>query len=94
MLTQVRCCSSRRRTHAPSHPNDPRVLADLDPELHGLPLSVPSAILGEGEEHGASGLARAPVGNVLYRSAVGLQWMPQLPRLKKSVCISQHMHTL
>ena len=29
----------------------PLVFADLDPELHSLPLGVPARILGEGEEH-------------------------------------------
>jgi hypothetical protein len=28
---------------------------DLDPELHGLLLGIPSGVLGEGDEHGASG---------------------------------------
>jgi hypothetical protein len=27
------------------------VLADLDPELHGLQLDVPASVLEEGEEH-------------------------------------------
>jgi hypothetical protein len=32
---------------APWDPNHPAVLADLDPELHGLPLAVPAGVLGE-----------------------------------------------
>jgi hypothetical protein len=35
-----------------AHPHDAAVLADLDAELHRLPLGVPACSLGEGEEHG------------------------------------------
>jgi hypothetical protein len=31
---------------APRHPDQPAVLADLDPELHGLPLGIPAGVLG------------------------------------------------
>ena len=31
----------------PRNPGDAVVLADLDPELHGLPLGIPAGILGE-----------------------------------------------
>jgi hypothetical protein len=31
-------------------PGPRRVLADLDPELHGLPVGIPAGVLGEGEE--------------------------------------------
>jgi class 3 adenylate cyclase len=33
------------------HPDHATVFADLDTELHGLVLGIPSSILGEGEEH-------------------------------------------
>jgi hypothetical protein len=33
--------------HAPRHPNHPSVVADLDPELHGLPLGIPAGVLRE-----------------------------------------------
>jgi hypothetical protein len=29
----------------------PAVLADLDPDFHGLPLGIPAGVLGEGEQH-------------------------------------------
>jgi hypothetical protein len=32
--------------HAPRNPDHAAVLADLDPELHGLPLGIPSGVLG------------------------------------------------
>src|ERR1700757_2055923 len=35
----------------PRYPDHATVFADLDTELHGLVLGVPSGILGEGEEH-------------------------------------------
>jgi hypothetical protein len=34
----------------PRHPNHPSVLADLDPELHGLSLGVPAGVLNDGWE--------------------------------------------
>jgi hypothetical protein len=37
--------------YAPRDPDHGAVLADLDPELHGLPLGIPAGVLGEGEEH-------------------------------------------
>jgi ABC-2 type transport system ATP-binding protein len=37
--------------HAPRDPDHTTVFADLDPELHGLLLGVPSGIFGEGEKH-------------------------------------------
>jgi hypothetical protein len=37
---------------APRNPDHTTVLADLDPELHGLLLGVPAGILGEGKEQG------------------------------------------
>jgi hypothetical protein len=40
--------------HAPRDPDHPAVLADRDPELHGLPVGIPAAVLGDGEEHGGS----------------------------------------
>jgi hypothetical protein len=33
--------------HAPRHPNHVAVLADLDPELHGLPIGIPADVLGK-----------------------------------------------
>jgi len=45
--------------NAPRHLDHAVVLAYLDPELHGLPIGIPSGVLGKGEEHGAvSGSAR------------------------------------
>jgi hypothetical protein len=32
--------------HPPRHPDHAAVLADLDPELHGLPLGIPLGVLG------------------------------------------------
>jgi hypothetical protein len=32
---------------APRDPDHPAILADLDPELHGLPLGIPAGVLGE-----------------------------------------------
>jgi hypothetical protein len=32
--------------HPPRHPDHAAVLADLDPELHGLPLGIPAGVLG------------------------------------------------
>ena len=32
-------------------PNHAAVLADLNRELHGLPLGIPVGVLGKGEEH-------------------------------------------
>jgi hypothetical protein len=40
--------SSRWNTR-PRYPDHPAVLADLDPELHGLPLGIPAGDLREGE---------------------------------------------
>ena len=37
--------------HAPGDPDDAVVFADLDLELHRLPLGIPAGILGEGEEN-------------------------------------------
>jgi hypothetical protein len=37
--------------YAPRDPDHTAVLADLDPELDGLPLGVPASVLREGEEH-------------------------------------------
>jgi hypothetical protein len=37
--------------HAPRDPNHATVRADLDPELHRLPLGVLSGVLGDREEH-------------------------------------------
>jgi len=37
--------------YAPRDPDYTTVLADLDPELYGLLLGVPSGIFGKGEEH-------------------------------------------
>jgi len=37
--------------HVPRDPDNTAVLADLDPELHGLPLRVPVGVLGEREEY-------------------------------------------
>ena len=34
--------------HPPRHPDHAVVLADLDPELYGLPLGIPAGVLGEG----------------------------------------------
>ena len=31
--------------HAPRHPDHPAVFADLDPELHRLPLGIPAGVL-------------------------------------------------
>jgi hypothetical protein len=45
--------------YAPQDPDQAALLADLDPELHGLPIGIPAGDLREGEEHGASGSARA-----------------------------------
>ena len=42
---------------APRDPDHAVVLADLDPELHGLPLGIPAGVLGEG----ASGASRLTV---------------------------------
>ena len=44
---------SKRREPAPRRGTltTPAVLADLDPELYGLPFGVPVGVLGEGEEH-------------------------------------------
>jgi hypothetical protein len=42
----------KKLEHAPGNPDDAVVFADLDLELHRLPLGVPACILGEGEEHG------------------------------------------
>jgi hypothetical protein len=57
------------------------VLADLDPELHGLPIRVPATVLGKGEEHGASlaliGLLRV----FSKRSSPGLQRLPTVSYL-------------
>jgi hypothetical protein len=39
--------SGNRRGHL----DTAAVLADLDPELHRLPLGIPTGVLGEGEEH-------------------------------------------
>jgi hypothetical protein len=33
--------------HPPRHPDHAMVLADLDPELHRLPLGIPAGVLGE-----------------------------------------------
>jgi hypothetical protein len=33
--------------HAPRPPDRPVILADLDPELHRLPLGIPAGVLGE-----------------------------------------------
>jgi hypothetical protein len=46
--------------YAPRHPDHAAVLADLDPELHGLPLGIPAGDLGEGEEHGDGDRDLAP----------------------------------
>jgi hypothetical protein len=37
--------------HAARDPDDAVVLSDLDPELYGLALGVPSGVLRKGEEH-------------------------------------------
>ena len=43
---------------APWDPNHPAVLADLDPELHGLPLGIPAGVLGnDGWERGRVALS-------------------------------------
>jgi hypothetical protein len=39
--------------YAPQHPDHAVILADLDPELHSLPIGIPSGVFGKGEEHGA-----------------------------------------
>jgi hypothetical protein len=38
--------------HAPRHPDQTVVFADLDTELDGLPLCIPTGVFGKGEEHG------------------------------------------
>jgi hypothetical protein len=40
--------------NAPRNPDSAFVLANDDAELHGLPIGIPSGILGEVEEHGGS----------------------------------------
>jgi hypothetical protein len=35
--------------HPPRDPDHAVVLADLDPELYGLPLGIPAGVFGEGE---------------------------------------------
>jgi len=35
--------------YVPRHPGHDLVLADLDPDLHGAPLGIPSGVLGESE---------------------------------------------
>ena len=42
--------------HAPRDPNHAAVLADLDPELHGLPLGTPPASSGKVNNISASDL--------------------------------------
>ena len=53
-----RCGSSLGRRAA--GPDQPAVLADLAPELYGLPLGIPAGVLGEGEEHGDGDRDLAP----------------------------------
>ena len=44
-------CSKRNEPAAsPREPDHAAVLADLNPKLHSLPLSVPMGVFGEGEE--------------------------------------------
>ena len=45
---------------APRHPDHTLVLADLDPELKGLPLGIPAGVLGEGEEHSSAPVELGP----------------------------------
>jgi len=47
-----RGAGSGTRERAPRDQNHAPILADLDPELHGLPLGIPSGVLGKGEGHG------------------------------------------
>jgi hypothetical protein len=51
--------------HAPGDQDHAFVLADDDAELHGLPLGIPSGVLGKGEEHGASPALIGPPSSVL-----------------------------
>jgi hypothetical protein len=44
--------------HAPRNPNHAAVFADLDPELHRLPLDIPAGVLGnDGWEAGLFALS-------------------------------------
>ena len=38
---------SKALEYSPRDPDHAAVLADLDPELHGLPLGIPAGVLGE-----------------------------------------------
>jgi hypothetical protein len=67
--------------HAPRHPDHAVVLANLDLELHGLPLGIPRAFSGKVKNIGVSG--RGALSEMFsIRSAIGLQWwrgaLPQL----------------
>ena len=51
--------------HAPRNPDHAMVLADLDPELHGLPLGGPAGVLGERR------LGKGDPRAILLKAAVG-----------------------
>jgi hypothetical protein len=54
-------------------PGPRHLCADLDPELHGLPIGVPSGVPGEGEETWGSARALTSLGMFSKRSRRELQ---------------------
>jgi hypothetical protein len=50
--------------YAPRYPDHALVLADLDPELYGLQLSIPAGVLGKSEEHAPQTAPRVFAGYV------------------------------
>jgi hypothetical protein len=46
--------------YAPRDPDHSPALADLGPELHGLPVGIPTGVLGQGEGHGDCNPELAP----------------------------------
>ena len=58
--------------YAPRNPDDAPILPDLDLELDGLPIRVPSGVLGKGEEQQASSVGRfGPLGHRLGAAILG-----------------------
>jgi hypothetical protein len=57
----------------PRDPDPAAVLADLDPELHRLPLGIPASVLGEREEHDERDTRLASGAMFSIRSEVEMQ---------------------
>jgi hypothetical protein len=58
--------------HTAWDPDDAAVVADLDPELHGLPIRVPSGVLGKGEEHGGTPIVYVELNSKVDRLGIHL----------------------